>query len=168
MKSRVLPGGFTCQKKSDIRLAIGLAFLHLTFDAKSSAVRRDTLSTLANLAKAQPKATSRIMREALTSWLRSQDEQASRSVEDEIKPRSKQIGRLMAALFHISESAADTAADYIVLAHHPEIGEDSQISWISLVQSVGLDPATVAFDKRESILKHLWDAAGTPPTVSAR
>ncbi|WWC61174.1 uncharacterized protein I303_103754 [Kwoniella dejecticola CBS 10117] len=160
---------------SAARVAIGLTFIHLAFDSKSKNTRRDTLAVLSHLVKRNPKQVSRIVREALKVWLKMHDERkavtklkASAEDDETVVSKSRDIGRLLSAIF---VSAPDTektlledlAVDYIVLAHHPEIGPEAQTSWIGLTQSLGLDPAAVARDEQERILKNLMDAAGTPP-----
>ena len=100
--------------------------------------------------------------------LRAKNKPKSVDEEETITSKSRDIGRLLSAIFQTTDDRStmeDVAADFAVLAHHPEIGEESQTSWIGLVQSLGLDPATVAFDKRDRILKLIWDAASTPPAV---
>lgn len=159
-----------------VRVALGLALIHLAFDSKNADVRRETLSTISTLAAEQPRLIAQIVREALSSWLRTHDQQraaakAKRQVgEDEefIPSRSREIGRLLLAAISRSESVdkttlEDIAADFLIVAHHPEIGEDSQVSWITLVQHLGLDPAKIVSMKRASILEAIWQAAGTPP-----
>ncbi|WVF72242.1 hypothetical protein IAT40_007054 [Kwoniella sp. CBS 6097] len=157
------------------RLAVGLTFIHLVFDSKSSSVRRDAVTVLSSLIKSKPRQVSRIIREALQAWLKAHDERRSASKlkvsaddDETVSSRSRDIGRLLSAVF-VSDEATDKktledlAVDYIVLAHHPEITPDAQVSWISLVQSLSLDPATVARDDKDRILDTLWQAAGTPP-----
>ena len=119
---------------------------------------------------------SRIMREALVVWLKAQDEGAmikarTKLDEDEgVRSRSRDIGRILKAIFtldpNIDHAALeDMAIDYLVVAHHPDISEDAQTSWIGLVQSSGLDPAKIAVDHQDTIMKLLWDAASAPPQV---
>ncbi|WWD10197.1 hypothetical protein V865_008331 [Kwoniella europaea PYCC6329] len=160
---------------SAARIAIGLTFIHLALESKSTAIRRETLSVVSSLVKKSPKQVSRIFREALKSWLRSHDERKAASKlkvsaedDDTVTSKSRDIGRLLSAIFVASPETdkpvlEDLAVDYIVLAHHPEISPEAQISWISLVQGLGLDPAVIAVDEKDRILKNLWDAAGTPP-----
>ena len=126
----------------------------------------------------QPKVMGQITREALTSWLKTEDvRRAARQIkisedDDGITSKSQKIGRLLSAIFK-AYPGVDTAIyealaiDYLVLAHHPEIGEGCQTSWIALVQNLGLDPVVVAVDQQERILKALWKAAAAPPTVSS-
>ncbi|WVQ78061.1 hypothetical protein IAT38_000142 [Cryptococcus sp. DSM 104549] len=156
------------------RIAIGSAFIHLTFESKSSTVRRDTCTVLSLLAKSQPQLISLIIREALQSWLRAHDARRSAALlkptaddESAVTSKTRDIGRLLAAIFVAGEGVSkkvleDLAVDFIVLAHHPEIGPEAQTSWVGLVQSLGLDPATVARDEKDRILGLLWEAAGTP------
>ncbi|WVR05268.1 hypothetical protein IAU60_002280 [Kwoniella sp. DSM 27419] len=157
------------------RLAVGLTFIHLAFDSKSSAVRRDSLGVISTLVRSKPRPVSRILRVSLRSWLKAHDERRTASKakvsvddDDSVNSRSRDIGRLLAAIFVASPEAEkkiveDLAVDFIVLAHHPELGPETQNSWVSLVQSLGLDPATVARDEKDRILDLLWKAAGTPP-----
>ncbi|WRT67086.1 uncharacterized protein IL334_004052 [Kwoniella shivajii] len=157
------------------RVAIGLTFIHLAFDAKSKSVRRDTLTVLSSLVKRNPKQTSRIIRESLKVWLKAHDERRSASMlkasvedDDTVASKSRDIGRLLGALFVPSPETEQTtledlAVDFIVLAHHPEISPDAQTSWVGLTQNLGLDPAGVARNEKDRILKALWEAAGTPP-----
>ncbi|WWD15877.1 hypothetical protein CI109_100301 [Kwoniella shandongensis] len=157
------------------RVAVGLALIHLAFESKSSAVRRSTLKVVSDLVQQRTKLLSRIIREALKSWLRTHDDKKAAfkskvSLEEDevIASKSRDIGRLLSAVFVAGPSAEkaqleDLAVDFIVLAHHPEISPDAQTSWIGLVQSLGLDPATVARDQKARILKLILAAAGTPP-----
>ena len=153
-----------------VRLATGLAFLHLALDSKSSEIRRSTVGVLAKLAKSHPRVTSHVIRDALADWLQKQNTKAKAKKVDEdevVESKSRDIGKVLSAVFQQSGDKAaleDIAVDFVVLAHHPDIGENAQASWIVLVQSLGLDPATVAFDKRELILERLWSAASTPPS----
>jgi hypothetical protein len=48
------------------------------------------------------------------------------------------------------------------------MSEKAQISWISLVLGIGLDPADLLTERKEQVLKALMDAAGAPPKVSTR
>jgi len=148
----------------------------LTFETKDSILRREAYGVISAIMKVQPKLMGRIMREALIVWLKAHDEQAKSkpkpvSDEDEvILSRSRDIGRLLSAIFAPSPNAdnavlEDIAIDFLVLAHHPEISEDAQTSWIGLVQNLGLDPATIVAEHQGKILKSLWDAAGAPPQV---
>lgn len=118
-----------------------------------------------------------LMRDALVVWLKAQHEQATTKLkvisdeEELVQSKSRDIGRLLAAIFAPNPKAGqavleDLAIDYLVLAHHPEIDEDAQASWIGLVQLVGLNPSPILADHKDRILKVLWDAAGTPPQVS--
>lgn len=142
--------------------------MHLAFDAKLPEVFTVVSSTVA-----RNPAFGTVIQESLSTWLRNEDEKrakAVRSAEDDegVSSKSQKIGRLLSAVFKPQDGLdksvlAELTVDFLVLAHHPEIGEDAQVSWISLVQSVGLDPATVVFDHRERVLENLWDAAGTPP-----
>jgi len=123
----------------------------------------------------QPLAMGQIIRDALSAWLRHEDEKRAKATklydEDEIvTSKSQKIGRLLSAVFKPQEGLnkavfSELAVDYLVLAHHPEIGEDAQVSWISLIQNLGLDPATIAFEQEEKVLKALWTAASAPPEV---
>ncbi|KAK4684697.1 hypothetical protein P7C73_g5471, partial [Tremellales sp. Uapishka_1] len=156
-----------------VRIAVGLALIHLVFDSKYTDIRREALQVVSKLSASHPKATSRIIRESLKSWLRTQDDLklASKgkrvSEEDEtVKTKSRDIGKLLSATLVPSPGTdvlEDIAVDFVVLAHHPEITEGSQVSWVSLIMGLGLDPATLALDKREKIIRLLWDAADTPP-----
>jgi hypothetical protein len=149
-----------------------LAFIHLAFETKSPLV----FSVAASIVARRPLLFGRIIREALSAWLSAEDERRAKANkildEDEgVTSKSQKIGRLLSAIFKQHESVdkatyAELSVEYIVLAHHPEIGEDAQVSWISLTQGVGLDPSTVVFDHREKVLDTLWQAAGTPPSVS--
>lgn len=123
----------------------------------------------------QPLVMGQIIRDALSAWLKSEDEKRAKATkvfdEDEIiTSKSQKIGRLLSAVFKPQENLnkiviAEVAVDFLVLAHHPEIGEDAQVSWISLVQNLGLDPATIAFEQQEKVLDALWTAASAPPDV---
>nr|ODN81184.1 50S small subunit ribosomal protein L19 [Cryptococcus depauperatus CBS 7841] len=159
------------------KTAVGLAFIHLTFDSKISRIKRDILSSLSELARQKPQVISDIIRLALHSWLSTQDkrraaQKANASDEgDQIVSKSQDIGRLLSAIFVVGPDIKrpvleDLAVDYIVLTHHPEISPDAQTSWIGLIQALGLDPATVAKDKKDKILTVLWQVAGTPPSDS--
>lgn len=161
------------------RQSIGLALFYLAFESKFSETRGWTISAIAQLVHSNPALMSHIIRDSLTIWLQTQDARPKPKQvdeEDTIKSKSRDIGRLLSLAFehrHDDASGArgneakaileDIAVDFIVLAHHPEINEDAQVSWIGLVQSMGLDPATVAVDKRVSILERLWEAASAPP-----
>ena len=116
-----------------------------------------------------------MIREALTAWLKAQDEKATKAStldeEEGTKSKSREIGRLLQAALHASHAAdqsirEDIAVDFLILAHHPDVGMEAQVSWVSLVQSLKLDPAAVAFDLQEKIFKRLWDAAAAPPADS--
>jgi hypothetical protein len=165
-----------CNWLTIYRVAIGLSLIHLAFDSRHTTVRRATLEAISKLARQYPKMTSRIIRESLRSWLKTQDEQRAskkRVIDEEevVTSKSRDIGKiLVATLVRDAESNVgileDMAVDFVVLSHHPEIGDDSQVSWISLVQSLGLEPAAIAVDKRAKILKLIWEAAATPPEVS--
>lgn len=152
------------------RLATGLALIHLAFESKHSDIRRLTASVIADLAKAHPRIVSHVVRDSLASWLQRQDTKAKTKKVDEdevVESKSRDIGKLLSAVFQVSDDKSvneDIAVDFVVLAHHPEINEDAQVSWIALVQSLNLDPATVALDKREVIFERLWSAASTSPT----
>lgn len=153
----------------DARLAVGLALIHLSFESKSSEMRRTTAAAVAELAKGHPRSISHVMRDALAVWLQRQDKKfKAKKVDEEevVESKSREIGKLLSSVFQANNdksAAEDIAVDFVVLAHHPEIGEDAQVSWIALVQSLNLDPATVAFEKRETILERLWQAASIPP-----
>lgn len=159
------------------RTAVGLAVIHLAFETKDPAVRREALESISRTMISQPRVMSQIMREALFAWFKAQDEQATGKAkaviteEDEpVTSKSRNIGRLLRAIFIPSASMdkatlEDIAVDYLVLSHHPEITEDAQVSWIGLVQSMSLNPATIAIDRQEEILKLLWEAADVPPQV---
>lgn len=162
-----------------VRVAIGLGLIHLAFDSKHPGIRRDTLTTITELAKEQPRLMAQIVRESLTVWLRMQDEARAAALKkrapgedaEVIPSRSRQIGTLLAATIVKSDKAdqgilEDIAADYVVLAHHPEIGEGSTVSWVSLVVSLGLDPNALVMLKHQDILKLLWEAAAAPPKDS--
>lgn len=153
-------------------IMLGSAFLHLAFETKSPKV----FEVVSSVTKQQPLLFGRVIRESLSAWLRAEDEKRAKvtklSEEDEgVTPKSQKIGRLLAAVFKADDEVdknvwAELAVEFLVVAHHPEIGEDAQVSWISLVQGVGLDPATVLFDHKEKVLEALWENAGTPPVVS--
>ncbi|KAK8869849.1 hypothetical protein IAR55_000417 [Kwoniella newhampshirensis] len=157
------------------RIAVGLTIIHLAFESKSREIRRETLIIVSNLIKQRTKTVSRILRDALKSWLRTHDakkmafkSKVSLEEDEVIASKSRDIGRLLSAVFIPGSSiekplVEDLAVDFIVLAHHPEISPDSQTSWIGLVQSLGLDPATVAREHKDRVMKHLLAAAGTPP-----
>jgi len=152
-------------------VALGLAFIHLAFDTKHAGV----FGIISRIMSTHPAIFGRVIREALSSWLRNEDIKRAKASkitdeDDGITSKSQKIGRLLSAVFKPHEGLdkaafAQIAVDYLVLAHHPEIGEDAQVSWIALVQSLGLDPATLAFDHKEHILNVLWAAAGAPPEV---
>lgn len=171
-------GGSSSKINTDgVRISVGLAFIHLVFESKSSHVMREALEVLSKLTKAQPHATSRIVRLALQSWLQAQDERRaaakpSSEEEETVTSKSRDIGRLLSSIFVADvdtpkDILENLAVDFIVLAHHPEISPEAQTSWVGLVQALGLDPATVARDAKERILIELWEAAGTPPSVSS-
>ncbi|ODO11508.1 hypothetical protein I350_00288 [Cryptococcus amylolentus CBS 6273] len=155
------------------KVAIGLAFIHLAFEAKSSEVRRGTFEALTKLVKVQPQVLSSIIRLALQSWLRTRDERRASykptsEDDDPVSSKSREIGRLLSSIFVAGPDASkrvleDLAVDFIVLAHHPELTSEAQTSWVGLVQSLGLDPAAVARDEKDRILNVLWEAAATPP-----
>lgn len=164
------------QADSSSRTAVGLALVHLAFEPRDADVRRLAFNLPSKLMRLQPKLCARIYREALQSWLKTEDEKRktvkAKSVEDEVVVSSKSnyIGRLLSSVFVADETSdrgvlQDMAVDYLVLAHHPEITESAQTSWIGLVQSVGLDPATIAAEKRDRISKLLWSTASAPPEV---
>jgi len=148
-----------------------LAFIHLAFDTKHAGV----FGTISRMMSTHPAIFGRIIREALSTWLRNEDIKRAKASkitdeDDGITSKSQKIGRLLSAVFKPHEGLdravfAQIAVDYLVLTHHPEIGEDAQVSWIGLVQSLGLDPATLAFDHKERILEVLWTAASAPPQV---
>ena len=167
--------GRKLEKDDAAKLAVGSTLIHLAFESKSSEVRRITTTSISDLAKAHPRLISHLIRDSLRHWLQVQDARAPKvrkaDEEEIVESKSRDIGKLLSAVFHHSNTSntdkaicEDIAVDYIVLAHHPEINEDAQVSWIALVQSLGLDPATVAVDKRTKILESLWDAASAPPT----
>lgn len=148
-----------------------MAFIHLAFDTKHAGV----FGTISRMMSTHPAIFGRIIREALSTWLRNEDIKRAKASkitdeDDGITSKSQKIGRLLSAVFKPHEGLdravfAQIAVDYLVLTHHPEIGEDAQVSWIGLVQSLGLDPATLAFDHKERILEVLWTAASAPPQV---
>lgn len=158
-----------------VRVALGLALIHLAFESKHPNVRREVYSTVSDLAAQHPRNTAQIVREALISWLRTNEQRraAARAKgptaeeEENIVSKSREIGRLLSAAVSRGsadqETLEDIAADLIVIAHHPEIGEESQVSWITIVQSLGLDPANLVSVKRERILDLLWEVASAPP-----
>jgi hypothetical protein len=167
--------GRKLDKDDAARLAIGSTLIHLAFESKSSDIRRTTTTAISDLAKSHPRLTSHIIRDSLAHWLQVQDARAPKirkvDEEDIVDSKSRDIGKILSAVFHHQNTSStdksiceDIAVDYIVLAHHPEIGEDAQVSWIALVQSLGLDPGTVAVDKRVRIQEVLWEAASAPPT----
>jgi hypothetical protein len=155
------------------RQAVGLALIHLAFYARRE-TRGRAVRAIGELVRSDPALMSRIIRDTLTAWLQTQDTRPkAKSGEDEevVKSKSRDIGTLLSLVFSQRDDndkskaiQEDIAVDFIVLAHHPEIGEDAQVSWITMVQSMGLDPATVAIDKRVEILARLWEAASAPPT----
>ncbi len=162
----IVSSNSTCPEPA--RIAIGLALIHLVFDSSHHEIRREALASITSVAKRSPKIISRIIRESLKTWL---NNPKLTSESDDVIQKSRDIGRLLSATLVRgpdidSPTLEDIAVDFVVLAHHPEINESSQTSWISLVQNMGLDPATVAFDKRVKILKLLWEAAPTPSEVS--
>lgn len=165
------------------RLAIGAAMLHLLLDATSGSVRREALQALVSMLSKQSKLVTQIMRESITSWLQSQDTRrvaaktaVSEDSAGDFSAKAQKIGHVLAVLFappsaskdKEAESAAlaDRAVDFLVLAHHPSISEEAQVSWISLVQHAGLDPEAVVAERQEQVLKVIWDNAGLPPKVS--
>lgn len=158
-------------------LAIGNALLHLITSAKDSAVRQESLAVPGRLASTQPHVVSNIVRDAVLAWLRTQDAHRSAAlttVVEETNSSSSQaqkIGQLLHTIFspaHNDERdvLAERAVDFLVPTHHPEMTEKAQISWISLVQGIGLDPADLLTERKEQVLKVLMDAAGAPPKVS--
>lgn len=153
--------------------------IHLAFETKHSSVRRDTFDAISRTMRSQPRAMSGIMRESLLAWFRIQDETATikaKAMNDEeevVTSRSRDIGRLFRAIFVADPSTdravlEDIAVDYLILTHHPEISEDAQTSWTGLLQSLALDPATIAADRKERIMKAIWGAASIPPQVRTR
>ncbi|KIR26892.1 50S small subunit ribosomal protein L19 [Cryptococcus deuterogattii LA55] len=167
--------GSSSKVNTDVaRISVGLAFIHLVFESKPSTVRRGALEVLSKLTKAQPQATSRIVRLALQSWLQAQDDrrataQPSSEEEETVTSKSRDIGRLLSSIFVADidtpkDILENLAVDFLVLAHHPEISPEAQTSWVGLVQALGLDPAAVARDAKDRILVELWEAAGTPPS----
>lgn len=162
-----------------VRVAIGLGLIHLAFESKHSQVRRETFSTVTKLSKVQPRLTAQVVRESLSVWLGLQDglriaARAKRQVGEEDEghvSRSREIGRLLLAAVTPSDKAdkvtlEDIAADFVVLAHHPEIGEESSVSWITFVQHLGLDPARLVQIHHQVILEKLWESASAPPKDS--
>lgn len=163
-------------KDEDVRVAIGLGLIHLAFDSKHPTIRRDTLTTITELAKEQPRLTAQIVRQSLSVWLGIHDEARTSALKKRapgedaelIPSRSRQIGALLSAAIVKSDKAdkatlEDIAADFAVIAHHPEIGEGSTVSWVSIVLSLGLDPAETVMLKHQDILKLLWEYASAPP-----
>ena len=156
--------------------AVGLVFIHLAFDSKASEVRREAKNRISHIMQYHPRPLSRLIREGLASWLGAHDNKAvakSKLLSDEdgiINSKSRDIGQLLSAVFAPNLTATksvleDIGIDYLILAHHPEINEEAQTSWIGLVQSLRMDPAMIASENKEKILKSLWDAAGVPPQV---
>ncbi|EIW69657.1 hypothetical protein TREMEDRAFT_73934 [Tremella mesenterica DSM 1558] len=155
-----------------IRVALGNAFIHLAFDSKHSEIRRSTLQAICKLSGSQPKTISWLIRDALTVWFEAEVSHQNLPFigDDEggIRSKSRDVGRLLQAALHEAFTAPqvareEIAIDFLILSHHPGIDEDAQISWITLVQSLRLDPTTVAMDMSEKILKHIWEAAAVPP-----
>lgn len=157
--------------------------LHLLLDATSGAVRREALQALVGMLSNQSKLVPQIMRESINAWLQSQDARraaAKTAVSEDsaadFSAKAQKIGHVLAVLFaspatsrdRETETAAlaDRAVDFLVLAHHPSISEEAQVSWISLVQHAGLDPEAVVAERQEQVLKVIWDNAGLPPKVS--
>jgi hypothetical protein len=148
----------------------------LITSAKDSAVRQESLTVPGRLASKQPHVVSNIVRDAVLAWLRTQDAHRSAltTVIEETNSSSSQaqkIGQLLHTIFspaHKDERdvLAERAVDFLVPTHHPEMTEKAQISWISLVQGIGLDPADLLTERKEQVLKVLMDAAGAPPKVS--
>ena len=153
------------------RVALGLAFIHLAFDTKNQQI----FPVVSRIMTKQPMIMGHIVRDALAAWLKHEDEKRAKATkvydEDEIvASKSQKIGRLLSAIFKPQDDLdkavfSELAVDYLVLTHHPEIGEDAQVSWISLFQNLGLDPATILFEQQEKVLSSLWTAASAPPEV---
>ena len=154
--------------KESIRSAIGLGFIHLAFESKSADVRRDAFAAVAELASASPKLTSRIIRDALKSWYTHNDAvlaaRSKKPLEDDEKApvsKSRDIIKLLSSLATTKDE--DVVVDFIVLAHHPELGELAREAWIGMAQTAGFDPAKVAEERKTDVLKIIWDSAGAPP-----
>ncbi|KAL7422316.1 translational activator of GCN4 [Cryptotrichosporon argae] len=151
------------------RVAIGLGLIYLAFDSKHAETRRETFAVVSTLSSAHSQLVACIVREALKAWFPALDAQrASKRTgeDDDIILRSRELSRLLCATLVKSSTSdlavlEDIAADFVVLAHHPEL-EGATATWITLVQALGLDPAAVASNKREKILATVWAAAGTP------
>ena len=151
--------------------------MHVAYETKDSALRRRAFEVPSEIMNTLPKPMSRVVREGLLVWLKAQDERRATSgptkIGDEDEAgivRSRDMSQLLAAIFTRTASSdvkaiEDIAVDYLVLAHHPELCENAQTSWIGLLQLAGLDPAIVAVNKQDRILKVLWETAGAPPQV---
>ena len=150
--------------------------MYLILEAKDASVRHEALEAPRRLARAQPKLVTQLYREGLVSWLHGQDahqlasKRPASDEEESFSSKAQKIGQLLSALLASTAvdqmALGDRAVDFLVIAHHPEISEEARVSWISLLQAAGLDPATVVMDRQEQVSKVIWDAAGAPPKVS--
>jgi hypothetical protein len=145
----ILPREFPL--KFPANASAGLAFIYLAFETKNS----DCFTVITDLMQKEPRITGRIIHDGLVAWLRTDR-------GDETK--SQHMSRLLHAVFNGDKAVlADLAVDFLVVAHHPEVS--AEVSWVTLVQGAGLDPATIAAEQSTRILESLWATAGAPPVV---
>ena len=83
---------------------------------------------------------------------------------------ASRIGKILTRIFSSSVSddkiKQDLAIEFLTLAHHPDVGQDGQISWIGLIQKLELDPALIAVEGKEAILKTIWRTLALPIQAS--
>ena len=126
--------------------------------------------------RAAPGVVSRILRDSLSVRLGSEDHrQANGSDNDEVANAAQILARRLGLIIMaICKSARDQelsvrngiAVDFVIVAHHPELSGDAQVSWVGLLQVMGLDAASVAQDQADLILQAVWNAADILPRVS--
>ena len=140
-------------------------------------VRRAALASISRLIGQDVPLIGTNLAAGLQSWLTEQsDDLVSRKVtsiddEDSVTPKSGWVGRLLDAVFSSDMSPGKTSREelcvsFLIVAHHPEIGEAAQVSWVGLVQRIGVDPALIAVEQWDKILTSIWESAATPAKVS--
>ena len=113
-----------------------------------------------------------MMKDAIERWLRNRYDRLGsgpRVVSDEETPieiYARRIGKILTRTFSSSISddsiKQDLAIQFLVLAHHPDVSQDGQISWIGLVQKLGMDPALIAVEGKDMITKAIWRTLALP------
>lgn len=120
-----------------------------------------------------------MVHDGLHHWLTAQDaayDPSTITSQEDGQPstaRTQKISQLLDYLFSPKVAQAvdkqamqEFAVDMLIIAHHPLLTEGALTSWINLVQSAGLDPADLAVEWREKIVRGILSAAEDSSPVS--